>query len=119
MPTMGFPLERLVLGNEHWSTPGAIDEIEIYCDLLDNLQEKVDALETRRKVEEATLRNAQAFVSSYAFEVAMKSLWTLEHSEKKVSHNHNMLKAFDQLEQATKNSPRTTWDNKRVFGSQS
>ena len=104
MPTINVSFERLFFGNKHWSTPGAIDEVEIYCDLLDNLQERVDSLETRGKGEEVTLVKVQAFISTYAFEIAMKSLWTLEHCGKKVPHDHDMLKVFVELEQDTKNA---------------
>ena len=101
MPTIEFSFERIVFGSEYWSTPGAIDEIEIYCDLLDNLQERIDSLETRGKGEEATLIDVQAVISSYAFEIAMKSFWALNNSNKKVPKEHNLLKIFDELAEET------------------
>ena len=94
---MEIPLERLVFGNQHWHSSNAIDEIEIYCDLLDNLQDRVDSLETRGKGEAATLHHVQAVVSSYAFEIAMKSLWALDNSDKPVPHEHDLLISFDGL----------------------
>ena len=96
-----IPLERLLFGNEHWHSSNAIDEIEIYCGLLDNLQDRVDSLETRGKGEEATLHHVQAVVSSYAFEIAMKSLWALDNSDKPVPRDHNLLISFDGLGEDT------------------
>ena len=107
MSTNEFSFERLLFGNEHWSTPGAIDEIQIYCDLLDQLQLRVDALETRGKSDEATLLNVQGVISNYAFELAMKSLWALDNSDQEVPKNHNLLKIFDELsEEAVKSLER-------------
>ena len=38
MPTISMPIERLLFGNEHWRSYRAIDEVEVYCDLLEDLQ---------------------------------------------------------------------------------
>ena len=95
---------RLFFGHEYWSSGNAIDEIEIYCDLLDHLEEKRDALETRGKGEEVTLLNVQAVLSSYAIEIAMKSLWALDHPDESIPHTHNLADIFDQLEDETKKS---------------
>ena len=78
MTIISVSFERFAFGNEHWRSYRAMDEIEIYCDLLENLQDRIDSLETRGKDEEVTLCNVQAVISSYAFEIAMKSLWALE-----------------------------------------
>jgi HEPN domain-containing protein len=86
-----------MFGNEHWRSYRAADEIDVYCDLLENLQDRIYSLETRGKDEEVTLRNVQAVISSYAFEIAMKSLWALEHSDKAVPHTHDLLTMFDEL----------------------
>ena len=76
----GIPIERLLFGNEHWRSNRAIDEIRVYGELLDTLAAKVEALETRGDHEEIALLNAQAVISSYAVEVAVKSLWALDNS---------------------------------------
>ena len=39
-----IPLERVLFGNEHWRSHRAINQIEIYCELLEHLQDKIDAL---------------------------------------------------------------------------
>ena len=101
MSFIEIPLERLLFGNEHWRSYSAIDEIEIYCDLLDNLQDRVDSLETRGKDEEVAVHNVQAVVSSYTFEIAMKSLWALDNSDKPVRHKHDLLSLFDALREDT------------------
>ena len=101
MSFVEMPLERLLCGNEHWRSSNAIDEIEIYCDLLDNLQDRIDSLETRGKDEEVALHNVQAVVSSYAFEIAMKSFWALDNPDKPVPHEHNLLISFDGLREDT------------------
>ena len=101
MPTISMPIERFFFGNEHWRSNRAIDEIEIYCDLLENLQDRIDSLETRGKDEEATLINVQAVMSSYAVEIAMKSLWALDNPAESVPHIHNLAIIFDGLKDAT------------------
>ena len=73
-----YSYRKVPVGNENWRSYRAIDEIEIYCDLLENLQNRKDTLRTRSKDEDATLTNAQAGISSYALEIAMKSLWALD-----------------------------------------
>ena len=94
-------LEQFMFGNRHWRSYRAVDEIEVYCDLLENLQDRIDSLETRGKDEEVTLRNVQAVISSYAFEIAMKSLWALDNSEKSVPHEHDLPLFFDGLQEET------------------
>ena len=101
MSFIEIPLARLLFGNEHWGSYSAIDEIEIYCDLLDNLQDRVDSLETRGKDEEGALINAKTVISSYAFEIAMKSFWALDNSDKPVPHKHDLLILFDALREDT------------------
>ena len=96
-----IPIERALFGNELWRSPRAINEIEIYCDLLDYLQDRIDSLEVRGKDEEVTLVNVQAVISSYAFEIAMKSLWALDHPNKKVPHTHDLVTIFDGLKETT------------------
>ena len=80
MPTISVPIERFLFGNENWRSYRAADEIGVYCDLLDILQTRIDSLQTRGKDEEVTLVNVQAVISSYAVEIAMKSLWALDNS---------------------------------------
>ena len=101
MPFKSIPTERLLLGNENWLSYIAVNEIEVYCDSLDCLQDKIDTLETRGKDEEIALANAQAVISSYAFEIAMKSLWALDNSPKKVPKKHDLLKLLNELKAET------------------
>ena len=101
MTTISIPVERFLFGNEHWRSYRAIDEVNIYCALLENLQDKIDSLEVRGKDEEVTLTNVQAVISSYAIEIAMKSLWALDNPAEPVPHNHNLVVLFDGLEAET------------------
>ena len=101
MSTISIPIERFLFGNEHWRLNRAIDEIEIYCDLIENLQHRIDTLETHNEVEEVRLTNVQAVISSYAFEIAVKSLWALDHPGQKVYKTHNLLRFFKELEEET------------------
>ena len=84
MPIESMPIERFLFGNEHWRSFRAIDELEVYCDLLDSLQARIESLDIRGKDEEVTLINVQAVLSSYAVEIAMKSLWALDNPAKRV-----------------------------------
>ena len=94
-------LEQFMFGNRHWRSYRAVDEIEVYCDLLENLQDRIDSLETPGKDEEVTLSNVQAVISSYAFEIAMKSLWALDNSDKSVPHKHDLPYFFDGMGDGT------------------
>ena len=104
MSIRSFPIERFLFGNEHWRSYRTIDEMAIYCELLDSLQDKIDVLETRGKDEEVTLTNVQAVMSGYAIEIALKSLWALDNSASPVPHNHNLLVIFDGLKEETMKS---------------
>ena len=55
MSTISLPIERFFFGNEHWRSNRAVDEIAVYCDLLNHLQDRIDTLETRCRDEEVTL----------------------------------------------------------------
>ena len=101
MTIISVSFERFAFGNEHWRAYRAMDEIEIYCDLLENLQDRIDSLETRGKDEEVTLCNVQAVISSYAFEIAMKSLWALDNPSETVPPTHDLPTIFDGLEEET------------------
>ena len=101
MPTRSMPIERFLFGNEHWRSYRAIDEMEVYCDLLEDLQDRIDSLETRDKDEEVTLTNVQAVISSYAVEIGMKSLWALDNPTECVPHKHNLAIIFDGLKEET------------------
>ena len=104
MPTSSIPIERFLFGNEHWRPRRAIDEIEVYCDLLGILQNRIDSLGIRGKDDEATLVNAQAVISSYAFEIAIKSLWALDNSPQTLPRGrdgHDIFKMLDGLKVET------------------
>ena len=109
MPTISLPVERFLFGNENWRSNRAVDEINVYCDLLDGLQARIDSLQTRGRSEEATLVNVQAVLSSYAVEIAMKSLWALDNSPAtppRGRDGHDLLKTFDGLKSDTIDSLR-------------
>ena len=42
MKEKSISFDRLLFGHEYWISGDAIDEIEIYCELLDHLQDKSD-----------------------------------------------------------------------------
>ncbi len=104
MTQISIPIERLIFGNEHWNADKATNEIEAYCYSMDALQARVDSLEARGKDEEAALINAQAVTSSYALEIAIKSLWAIDNPQDKVEHTHNLLLFFDGLRADTKSA---------------
>lgn len=104
MSTISFPIEKFLFGNENWRSHRAVDEIGVYCDLLDDLQARIDSLQTRGKDEEVTLIEVRAVISSYAIEIAMKSLWALDNSPAtppRGRDGHDLLKMFDGLKNET------------------
>ena len=101
MTNGSIPFERLLFGHDEWRSHRAIAEIEIYCELMEHLEGRIDDLATRGAAEEVTLRNVQAVISSYAIEIAMKSLWALDHPDESVPHIHNLVKIFDGLKDET------------------
>ena len=103
-PHSTIPFERFLFGNENWRSHRAICEMEIYCDLLENLQDRIDSLETRGKDDEVALTNVQAVISSYAFEIALKSFWALDNPAECVPHSHEVTSIFDELKEETKKS---------------
>ena len=102
--SFSIPMERFLFGNENWRSYRAINEIDIYCDLLDNLHSRIDSLETRGKDEEVVLKNVQAVISSYAFEIAIKSFWAIDNPTECVPHEHNLVILYDGLKEETKKS---------------
>ena len=74
-----IPLERVLFGHDYWRSYRAIDKIEVYCDLVDHLEKKIDGVEARGKDETVTLLNVQVVMSSYAIESAIKSFWALDY----------------------------------------
>ena len=104
MSVISIPIERFLFGNEHWRSHRAIDEIGVYCDLLDGLQDRIDSLQVCSRDEEVTLVNVQAVISSYALEVGIKSLWALDNSPATLPRGrdgHDLLKMFDELKGET------------------
>ena len=101
MATEIIPIERILFGNEHWRSSPAIKEIEVYCDLLEDLQGKIDSLEIRGKDEELALINVQALLSSYALEIALKSLCALDNPTKSVPRTHDLTKIFSKSKEET------------------
>ncbi len=97
-----FSLEHFMHGHDYWRTHRAISEIEIYCVLLENVQNRIDSLDTREREEEIALNNVRAVMSSYALEVALKSFWALDHPTEDVPHIHNLARIFQGLKEETK-----------------
>ncbi len=114
-PVGAIPIERFLFGNEHWRSHRAIDEIEVYCDLLDGLQERVDGLQTRGKDEEVTLTNVKAVISSYSFEIGVKSLWALDHPSDSVPITHDLLALYNGLSEETVDSLNRLHMTKEAF----
>ena len=115
MPVGAIPIDRFLFGNENWRSNRAIDEIEVYCDLLDVLQERIEALQTRGKDEEVTLTNVKSVISSYAFEIGVKSLWALDNPERRVPKKHDLLKLYDGLSEGTVDSLNRLHMTKEAF----
>ena len=115
MPTISISSKRFLFGSEHWRSYKAINEIKIYCDLLDILQDRISSLETRGKDEEITLTNVQAVISSYAVEIAMKSFWALDNPTDPIPHTHNLVIIFDGLKEETVRSLKPLQLNREVL----
>jgi hypothetical protein len=96
-----IPFGRIAHGNEHWQVMWAMEEIEVYCGLLDHIDRQIATLDDPRGTDATTLRKAQALLSSYAFEIGMKSIWALDHPGDEVPKHHNLLKAYDDLSPET------------------
>ena len=116
MAIVSIPIERFLFGNEHWRSYRAMDEVAIYCDLIEDLQFRIDSLETRGKDEEVSLTNVQAVISSYALEIAMKSLWALDNPTESVPHKHNLVTIFDGLNAETVKSLKQLQLTRDVLG---
>ncbi len=99
-----FISKRSFSKEDPWHPHHAINEIEVYSDLLDHLQDRIDCLKPRDGNERVALINVQAVLSSYAFEIAMKSLWALDHLYESVPHEHSVVKIFNGLKDETKKS---------------
>ena len=87
----------------------------MYCDLLDVLQERIEALQTRGKDEEVTLTNVKSVISSYAFEIGLKSLWALDNPADKVTATHDLLELFGKLSEGTVESLNRLHMTKEAF----
>ena len=98
-----IPITRSALiGHEYWRSYRAIDEIEVYCDLLDILAHRRTGQENQVRKRRATLFNVEAVISSYALEVGLKSLWALDNPKGIVRIlGHNLDKAYDGLKPGT------------------
>ena len=89
-------VEKFFGGNENWDTSTAIDEIKVYCILIDHLDDKIDLLENSDKNEKSAMI-MQAVISSYAIELAMKSLCALDNPDNYVPHQHDLTKILEKL----------------------
>ena len=102
MPIVSIPIERLMFGHDYWRSNRAFREIEVYCDLLAILEQRIIGLKNRGGEEEATLRNVEAVNSSYALEIGMKSLWALDNPDGVVKElGHDLAKLYDGLKTDT------------------
>ena len=101
MTKINFISKMLFSEYDPWHPHHAVNEIEIYCELLEHLQDRIDCLETRGRDEEVALLNVQAVISSYAIEIAMKSFWALDFPGECVPHTHDIVEIFDALKEET------------------
>ena len=115
MQDNSIPVERILFGNEHWRSHRATEEIKVYCNLLDDLQERIDALHQRGTAEESAYVNAKAVISSYALEIGIKSLWALDNPDEKVKQTHNLLWFFGGLNNDTEESLKRIGLTEEVF----
>ena len=84
--------------NESWSTTNAIEQIEVYCEVLEHL-EMSD--KSNSKSDRYARLNVRAVNSSYAFEIAMKSFWALDNPENEMTRTHKLLKIINGLREDT------------------
>ena len=96
--SVSIPIERFLFGHDYWRTDQAIDEMMIYSDLTAQLACRIEALTTRGKDEEVTLRNVQAVLSAYALEIGMKSLWAMDNPDKRMRKTHNLMDIYKGLQ---------------------
>ena len=98
-----IPITRpTLIGHEYWRSYRAIDEIEVYCDLLDIIEHRRADKANQDMKERATLLNVEAVLGSYALEVGMKSLWALDNPKGIVRKlGHNLDKVYNGLKPET------------------
>ncbi len=96
-PVLGLPC-WLIDVNENWSTTNAIEQIEVYCEVLEHLEisDKSSSKDDRH-----ARFNVRAVNSSYAFEIAMKSFWALDNPEDKMIYTHKLLEILNGLRKDT------------------
>ena len=80
---------------------------QVFSLFLLSTENAVVVLDTRGK-EEDTLINVQAVISSYAVEIAMKSLWALDNPTESIPHTHDLVVILKGLKEETVKSLRTT-----------
>lgn len=96
-PVLGLP-RRLIDVNENWSTTNAIEQIEVYCEVLEHLE---ISDKSSSKDDRDARSNVRAVNSSYAFEIAMKSFWALDNPEDKMIYTHKLLEILNGLRKDT------------------
>ena len=121
MPIRTIPITRSTLiGHDYWRSHRAIDEIEVYCDLLDILEHRRADQDKQGRKERATLLNVEAVIGSYALEIGMKSLWALDNPKGIVKElRHNIEKVHDGLKPGTVRLSEAPWTDKRGAGKSS
>ena len=90
MTWIPFSKERFKFGNVDWRSHRAIREIDVYCDLIEMVQGRIDSLESRGGEEEIAFKSVRAVLSSYVLEVTMKSFWALDNPTKCVPYTHDL-----------------------------
>ncbi len=94
-----------LIGHDYWRSYKAIDEIKVYCDLLDILENRRADQQNQGRKEPATLLNVEAVIGGYALEIGMKSLWALDNPKGIVRKlGHNLDTVYDELKLDTVDS---------------
>lgn len=102
MSIVTIPIKRLLFGHDYWRSHKAINEMEVYCDLLDIVDQRVSGLENPSTDEGVTLINVKAVLCSYPLEIGMKSLWALDNPDGVVKDlKHDILKLYGGLKSDT------------------
>ena len=92
-------LTRFVHISESWETVNAINQMDVHCELVEFLEYKINTSSGSKK---ASYCDAAALISSYSFEIAMKSFWALDNPHHNVPRTHKLTKLLKGLNKDTK-----------------
>ena len=84
-----------------WNVFIAIDEIESFADLIDEWEKETNGMEGCKQ-RRSGLISTQAIMSSYAFEVAIKTLVWMDNPYKGVAAIHDLPELYKELKEDTK-----------------